>query len=222
MSTELLLRYLYLLLPVGIILVLSEYLRRKNIIEGEYSRKLVHVVAGAYICYWPWLASMNEIALTAVALIVSITVSHSIGIFHAIHDVRKRSLGDLLYPVSILLCALLTDSPRVFAASLAYMMLADGLAAVIGTKYGQASHYSVMGNQKSKQGTVAYLLIASAISLGFLYVSRIDIFSNFGFMTLVSLPLVTAALEHISPAGTDNLTIPLTALFFFQMITYLQ
>jgi phytol kinase len=197
--------------PVFILLILSEYLWRKKLLRGEYARKLVHIGAGSYICYWPYFISFRTISIIAVALVSVLALSKKIELFHAVHAVRKKSFGDILYPFSVMLLSLFTDKSLVFSCALAYMVLADGMAAVIGNRLGKNYMYQFMGNRKSLPGTLGFLIIAFGISLIYGFVS-----GEQSVYRLLLLPLVASIFEHISPRGTDNLTIPLTALLFFR------
>ena len=208
------LRTIIVLLPVGILLVMSEYLWRRKLIGGEYGRKLVHTTMGLYVASWPYLLPMHTIAYIACAAFATLVVSKKIQLFHAIHDVPRITYGEMLYPLGVLLVALLAQQPWIFTTSLLFISVADSAAAVFGKKYGVNSRYvyRVFGAKKSVVGTLAYVLAAYVcVTASLLYGDKSLLLAN-RLAVFVSIPLFTAFLEAVSPYGLDNITVPLAVV----------
>jgi dolichol kinase len=201
------------LLSIGVIfclLMVSEYLRRVRHMHAEISRKLVHVLVGSFIAFWPFFMSWDTIRILAVALLAVIFLSRELHVFKAIHSVRRRTWGELLFPVSVLLASWLAHSKWVFAAAILHMSLADGFAAIIGTNFGQSTRYRVFGQVKSLAGTVTFILLSFAITA---WAIHAGIPLRPGLSSVVFwLPLVAALMENIGVFGIDNLFVPMLVL----------
>lgn len=194
---------------IATLLVVSEYLWRKKIIAGEYGRKLVHMSMGLFIASWPYFLTMGTIRFISCAAILTLIISRKFKIFHAIHDVRRRTYGELLYPLSILMIAVFAQADWVFAVAVLFVALADGMAAVIGKKWGKTLTYNIAGTKKSVVGTLTYILFAY-ICLGVgMIIGGKETISVHPVLVFVVLPAVSASLEAISPYGSDNITAPL-------------
>lgn len=202
------------LLPVGLLLVLSEYLWQHKVIAGEYGRKLVHTLMGLYVAFWPYLLSMNSIVYIACAATLTLVVSKKLQIFHAIHDVPRITYGEMLYPIGVLIAALLAKESWIFTTSLLFISIADSAAAVVGKKYGvnKRYKYKVFGSTKSVVGTLAYIVAAYlCLGLSLMFGDSPLMLSN-ALLIFLYLPLLTAFLEAISPYGLDNISVPFAVL----------
>ncbi len=199
--------------PVFVLLLLSEILWRRKVLRGETSRKILHILIGGYIAFWPQFLSFREIQYVSIALFLVVLLSHRLHLFHAINDVKRKTWGDLLYAVGIGLTATLTHSSWVFAVAILHLSVADGLAGLIGSRYGKSTQYKVLGNNKSLIGTGTFI-VASFIILA--------IFSQSCPMTtapilIAVLPFVAALIENIGVRGTDNVLIPLLIVAVFSV-----
>lgn len=199
-------------LLIFVLLCVSEGLWRAKLVTGERGRKLVHITVGSFIAFWPFFMSFWTIQILSLVFLVTILLSKKFHIFHAIHAVRRRTWGEVLFAVSIGMIALLTPSKWIFAAAVLHMSLADGLAAIIGITYGRRNRYTVFGQQKSVAGTLTFYVVATMLVIGFLAV-RANGFQELTFpFVAVWLPIATAFLENISVMGTDNITVPLLVM----------
>lgn len=132
-------------------------------------------------------------------------------LFHSVYSVRRKSWGDLIGPGAIGILALFEPTKLVFAAAVLHIALADGLAAVIGTRYGKNNTYRVLWNKKSVVGTLTFIIMSFNI-LVWLYVRGEVGFTPITLPALFIIPFSTAYIENISPWGSDNLFVPLTVI----------
>ncbi len=191
-------------LPIFLLLVLSEVLWRAKILRGENARKLLHIIIGSYVAVWPFFLSGRQIEGLSLAMFVGVAISHKFKIFHAILDVKRKTLGDLLYAVGIGITAFLFKSPWIFAIAILHLSIGDGLAGLVGVRHGKNNKYLVWGQDKSLAGTIVFAVCSLAIlSLAPIY-QHVSIGS-----LLVLLPVTAALVENVSIYGTDNVTIPL-------------
>lgn len=192
---------------VFIILITDELFWRFRIFKGELSRKLAHIWVGTYIAIWPFFLTMREIQLLALAMLIVVTISRRYQIFKSIHSVKRRTYGEYFFPISIGVCALITDSQWIFMASILHLSLADGFAALAGTYFAGRTKYKIFGAYKSWVGTGTFLLLSTYI----IFVSvagNIGEFANVESSIVLWLPLVATLAESVAVYGVDDLLVP--------------
>ncbi len=192
------------ILAIFILLCISELGWRKHWFDNEVGRKFVHILAGTFIAFWPYFLSWNEIRFVSVAFLVVVVVSSQLKLFHAINSVQRPTFGDIFFAIIVGLLTFITHDKAVYAAALLQMSLADGFAAIIGTRYGRDNKYHLLGHNKSVAGTSAFVVISLAILIGFSTLS-----TGLSAAILVFGVLGAAFLENIAPFGLDNLFVPL-------------
>ena len=101
--------------------------------------------------------------------------------------------------------ALMTTNKWIYAAALLQMSLADGLAAVIGTKYGGRYKYLVFGHPKSLAGTVTFFVVSFTV----LVVFNGHFPNELSLLLIFGISLFASFLENIFIMGLDNLLVPL-------------
>jgi phytol kinase len=197
---------------IFVLLVVSEVLWRRGSLQPETARKLIHILVGTFIAFWPLYMSWQTIQLLSVALFVGVFISYRFGVFGAIHRVKRRSAGELWYPVGIGLSALATIQPWVFALAILHVSLADGLAAVTGTRWGRSSRYRIGTHTKSLIGSFTFLVISFALCM-FAYIFLGDELPGVSLAVFAVLPFLATAVESISRHGLDNVFVPLSVIF---------
>lgn len=207
-------KLLLALAPVGIILLLSEFLWRKKIVKGERARKFIHILAGAWMAFWPVYLSFRAIIVLGIFAILLLLISRLAHLFHAIYEVKRRTYGDVLFAVALVLCAVAGQEQWIFTVSILFMALADGGAAVIGRFWGRSNQYLVFGLlslRKSVAGTIAFIFFAYlSIAIGW-FLGGDELIRTHVLAVLFILPLGAAAIENTTPFGLDNLFTPLFA-----------
>lgn len=202
------------LIPVGIILILSEFLWQKKIIIGERARKFIHILAGVWMAFWPLYIPFDGIFVLGCVALSLLIYSRITNLFHAIYSVNRKTYGDILFAIAIVVCAYLGQEDWIFTISILFLALSDGGAAVIGRYYGQKNQYFVFGSKnlrKSIVGTIAFLVLSYASILIGLFMGGGDIISDNLAVVILVLPFGSAILENTMPYGLDNLATPLFA-----------
>ncbi len=226
-----------LLASAGVLVLLGGLLAAGHFLRGrlpaEVRRKVVHVGMGLIALPFPWLfaGTWSVPGLAAVAVVALLGVRHvprlrALG--GALHDVGRRSLGEVYFPAALgVLWLLAAGDWRLWVVPVLILTLADALAAVIGVSYGRlvfssagsagsagsaaaAGAAGAAGSTKSVEGSVAFFatafLSAHMPLLLFTDVGRAE-----SFLIAVMLGLVVMMLEAVSWAGLDNLVTPLAA-----------
>lgn len=203
---------------LGIIVLSAEGLHRYTSTDSEKVRKVVHIGVGNVILLAWWLNIPAWIGITASVLASAIALlSYQFPILPGINSVGRQSLGTFFYAVSIgVLIAWFwpLHQPQYAAIGILVMTWGDGLAALIGQKFGQHP-YIIWGMKKSWEGSLAMACVSYLVCSLILLSVQGNIWQTWTIPLAVAL--VATLLEAFSKLGVDNLTVPLgsAALCFF-------
>jgi len=208
-----------MLLAVGVvfaILGLAELGWHKGWMESELGRKAVHMSVGSFVALWPFFLSWWQVQLLSAAFLVVVIFSKSFNVFRVIHSVQRPTYGEICFALIVGILPFITQDRAIYAAAILLMGLADGLAAVVGTKYGRTTRYHVLGHTKSIVGTLTFFVVSLAILIGYAAFSPAAFspaaFSPAAFSPwLVFIAALVALIENIAVLGLDNLFVPLVA-----------
>ncbi len=203
------------LAAIGAVLVVSELLLRKKILHGEIARKFVHIIVGTFIATWAFYMSMRQIQILSVILFFGVIVSELLNIFRSVRGVSRKTWGEPLFAASVGIVITLAPFPWVYAAAIMHMSLADGFAAVVGTKYGASGGYRIFGHYKTILGTTTFWLISLCITLALLASQNTGLGMD-AWPILIFLPLLTTLTENVTVRGIDNIAVPFMVLLCLQ------
>lgn len=195
------------IIPVFIVLVFSEYLWKTKRIRGEAARKLVHIVVGSYVAFWPWFLSNRQIIYISAVFFLTVLATQYLKLFHAISGKGHRRVGELLFAVGIGVTAFLTNDRWIFMIAILHLSVADGLAGLIGSKWGRSTKYKVCDQQKSVLGSLVFY--ASSLLILSLATANYPGLDGARFALLLLLPIALTATENIGIWSTDNVLVPL-------------
>jgi dolichol kinase len=199
------------------VLLLDEYLWRRKIIHGELKRKLVHIAVTSFVAFWPWFMGWKTIQLIGIAMVLVLLVNRQIKVLHYLGGIRQQTYGDVFLALSITTTALITDEKIFFAVAMLHVALADGFAAMIGTKYGRKWSYKVFGQTKTVFGSMTFWIVSLCIlGICLLPAHSLIPFSHYALL-LILLPPILTATENLAVWGTDNLAIPIIVLTALQI-----
>lgn len=207
------------------LLVLAEVIRRWRGYPQDFTRKIVHIGAGMWV--FGVLALFDTWYIGIIPFASFIVINYILWRYKVLQamDAPDSSPGTVYFALSITLLFLAfwrTNSPDdkgyIAAAGTMAMTWGDSMAAIIGKRFGR-HRYHVAGGTRSWEGSVA-MFVAAVVAM---------------FLTLVLVPgsalgpltpplatgvavaaaltgaLVAAVAEAFSPAGMDNLSVPLLA-----------
>lgn len=201
-------------LGVFLILVFAEYLSRYRGVHSELTRKLVHVLVGMFVAFWPFFLSWRQIQMISVAFLVVVIISIWLNVFRSIHAVERNVVGELLFAMAIGILAFLSVNEWVFMAAVLHLSLADGMAAVVGLLWGDKNRYKMFGRVKSVAGSLAFFLTSMAIVAVYLIFSD----ASYSVAALLWLPLAATIAENVAVSGADNLVVPLLVALFLTAV----
>ena len=229
MKNPLIQAWLPSLLGVGLwlilVLSLAEWMSRQGKFEAEIPRKIVHIGTGNIILLAWWLQTPLELGLLASILFCGVTLlSYRFPILPSVSGIGRQSWGTFFYALSIGLLILLFwgRSLHQFAAlGILIMTWGDGLAAVIGRRFG-THPYQLWDIQKSWEGSVTMFLVSLLITTVILLSGYGDSLSSLIILGIAGLVgVIATALEAFSKYGLDNLTVPIgTALLCYGLIQW--
>jgi phytol kinase len=195
---------LFVLLVVLALLLMNEAWGRSQRVHSELSRKFVHITVGSFVAFWPYLLSWNQIRLLSVGFLLVVAASRYLKIFKAIHSVQRPTWGEFFFAVAVGTLSFVEHHPHIYTAALLAMSLADGMAAVVGTRYGGRRRYRVLGSTKSLAGSLTFLVICVLILIVYSHTSvPLPVYK------IASISLVATLLENLGAYGSDNLLVPL-------------
>jgi phytol kinase len=190
---------------VFLVLVFAEYLSRYKGVHSELTRKLVHILVGIFVAFWPFFLSWQQIQFLSLAFLIVVGISIKLNIFRSIHAVQRNAVGEVLFALVIGILAFIVTDKWIFAAAMLHLSLADGLAAVVGLGWGEHNTYKILGHTKSVAGSVAFFICSMLIMIVYVAFSK----ATGNAVDLLWLPVAATVAENIAVQGTDNLVIPL-------------
>jgi phytol kinase len=193
---------------VGAIVLTAELLHRYT--QPEHVRKVVHIGTGNVMLI-AWLLELPAwVGITSAVLAgVATLVSYRLPILPGVNSVGRKSLGTFFYAVSIgILTAIFWNLNLPYYGVIGILIMAwgDGLAAIIGQRFGQHP-YLIFGNTKSWEGTATMFLVSYAIVSIVLFSVQGNIWST--WMVGIPVAIAATAVESIAQWGLDNLSVPL-------------
>lgn len=196
------------LLWLGVVGLVAEVLDRVTA-NSEVVRKAVHIGTGNVILLAWWLQIPAWIGIGAsVVFSVIALISYRLPLLPRINSVGRKSLGTFFYAVSIgVLIAWFWSigQPQYAALGILVMAWGDGLAALIGQRWGRHL-YRVWGIKKSWEGSAVMGIVSGVVSILILSMEQ---GSSAVWLVSIGVALAATALEAISVWGVDNLTVPI-------------
>ncbi len=203
----------------------SEAARRGFGLSAEFSRKSVHIATGIVIFLAPFfITRAAPVVLIAAVFTLANLAAYVRGWLPAVHHTPRRSYGTVYYPLALLILALLLwdEAADIVAASMLVLALGDGAAGITGELVRAPRSYTLSGDTKSVQGSMAMFLTTLAALHVALVVQQPQSIQTMDllrtqpmllFRTLVVISVAATAAEALTPRGLDNLSIPLLTAF---------
>lgn len=214
MTTELMNTFL-LSAAFLILFALAEFLFRVVKIQGEVTRKIVHIGTGILTMLFPILVDNHWLVLFLCAsFAVILTLSLRFHFLKGINTIDRKSHGSISYPVAVYLSYLFYEfhsnhNLLFFYLPVLTMAIADPMAAFIGKKT-RFIPVRIFGENKTIGGFLGFFFTSIGITITLTY-----FFPDSGFNQIVLIiicALSSALTELYTPRGLDNITIPLSII----------
>ena len=199
------------------LLGLSTILKTRFKLSEYLTRKIVHIGVSNW---WFIAVLMMEDTLLAsfgpITFIILNYLSYRFEIFKGMETKEKSNLGTVYFPISLLLLVLLSYSgiiPKAAAGiGILVMGYADGMAAIVGKKFGR--YWFDFSPNKSLEGSLTFAVIAFGVSFVYPLVDpsiQVSFLSALLFAFLIGLSGML--IEIVTPVGLDNLSVPILTAF---------
>lgn len=194
---------------LGMVVLLALSLDRWGNADAELVRKVVHIGAGNIILLAWWFHMPAWIGMGASVLFSLVTLlSYRFPLLPGLDSVGRKSLGTFFYAVSIgvLIALFWQNSPQYAAIGILVMTWGDGLAALIGQRWGRHI-YKIGGIQKSWEGSLTMFWASYLVSVLVLW--GVQGLTWQTWIVSAAIALFATLLEAFSKLGIDNLTVPI-------------
>lgn len=208
------LSYVLVFLIIGI----STVLQKTGVLKDEGARKFIHIG----VSNW-WILAMiffDNVWLASIAPVTFIGlnyISYKMNLIKAMERSGNGNLGTVYFPISLLILVLFTfaiNQPFIGALGILILGYGDGLAAVVGKKYGKVQ----LRNGKSLEGTFTMFVSSFVVAL-----VLFTIYTPSVFYLAIPVAIIATVIELYTPKGLDNLSVPLgTSLFSYLLLIILS
>ncbi|MFH1213354.1 MAG: DUF92 domain-containing protein, partial [Candidatus Neomarinimicrobiota bacterium] len=205
---------------------LSEVLRQRSKLSGEQTRQFVHIGVGLLVIISPLIfKSAIPPAVLAGIFIILNAVALKAGQMKGMHSTARMSYGTVFFPLTyLILIALYWHSdPAILMLGMLVMTLADPLASIVGSAAKKPHMFRFWKDQKSVRGSLVVFATTFVIVLAFLPLFRwFDGIPAPGLSSLIVIAVTVGVVamlgEAISHAGSDNLSLPLSAALMIDVM----
>ena len=211
--------FVLVLAGLTVLVVAADLIQKTYKVDQKKTREFVHAAVAIVVFFTPlfFRSKFYPASLAGIFVVVNL-VSLRLGMFKGM-NLDKKNLGTVYYPISffILVMLLWDNYPFIVSTAMLVMGLADPAAAIVGSALKNTHEVFTFGECKTFEGSAAMFAVASAaVLIGALFfrqssatISDLPIETLFNIA--VSIGLMVAAVELVSPKATDNLTVPLSA-----------
>jgi phytol kinase len=203
---------------VFFIIGLSTVLQKKKVFGEEGARKFIHIgVSNWWILAMLFFTDVDSLWFAIVPPITFIGLnylSYRQNIFKAMERGGSGNLGTVYFPISLLILVIVSfgilNQPYIGGLGILILGYGDGMAAVIGKKYGK--HQLAFG--KTLEGSITMFVVSLTVAIIMLSIQ------GFSSILLASLLIafIATVIELLTPKGLDNLSVPLLTTLAFYLI----
>lgn len=233
------------LVAVMLVVQLNAAIRKTGKVSSDVTRKVVHIFAAPVFLVTWMLYSGGFLSrfFAAVVPLLFVLLFFGIGTGRVKNEAFVSSMsrsgepsellkGTLYYAIWMVIVVLLWFYVPVNgvenANPLAIVLIGclaggDGLADIIGRKYGGAKKFGVKGAQKTLAGSIGMLFGCLVFSYVLLLVFSVEVLTF--SLTVLWLPVLIISVlativEALSPPNMDNWTVPITVIFAAIALSY--
>lgn len=185
-------------------------------IPAEDSRKIAHVGSALAAACLPAFMAFGSVIVLCVGFIAFMAVSRRIGLFPAVHDVDRSTLGEVYFPLGVALTAAAVPHFAPYAYGVLVMGVSDAAASIVGQRYGRRP-YRVFNAAKSFEGSAVFWAATAVITVVALQLSEYSPPWTAGLS--VGLASVLTAVEGVSGGGIDNAVLPVAGAALLALVT---
>ncbi len=195
--------FLIFLISFLFLFLTIDFLQKKVFRHVQWSRKATHILSGVLIFPMPMYLGKTQIIWLAVIFSVILAISKWRNIL-SLHNVYRKTLGEVFYPLSILFLALicLPQYPVAFQSGVLVLAFSDGLTGIVGELW-NFRPVKLFNNTKSIGGAIVFFAVTIIIFVGF------HGFSIANFYLIIGAAFILTVVEFFLVYGFDNLALPI-------------
>ncbi len=215
--------FLICLIYIFGIIGLAELLRHWRGYSSDFTRKVIHIGVGMLSWALHFLFDVPWFFVAASVLFMVINfLDWRFGFLKAMAATDRSNLGTVYFPLAAAVVALLLwERPPLMVAALMPLTWGDGLAPVIGKRFGKHA-YTVYTSRRTLEGSMGFF------AAGFLFTwlalwlvaGQPAISPLAALLPALIIMLATTAVEAVSIWGLDNLTITAVALLIISLWSF--
>ncbi len=173
-------------------------------------RKIIHMLSAVAIFFFPYFFSLNQIIFLSLLFAFLFSLARFFDFLPIINKVKRISLGEVFYPLGVMLAAIIFLPHEVMAFQFGILVLgfSDALANIFGDLFG-IHRFKILGGAKSLEGSSVFFF--STFILFFLF--RFP-FSFLDLSVYLIMSLALTLVELLLFFGLDNLILPSLAAYF--------
>jgi phytol kinase len=196
-----------------VLLSFIEILKRFFNLPGELSRKLAHIASAFVVFFLPYFLGKWQIVLLISSFVLLLSISKWFNILKSLHSIKRKTWGEIFLPIGVGASAILflPDNLMAFQFGILAMGFSDGLAGILGKKFGKCS-YNLFGAKKTYFGSLVFFVVTFIIFM---------LFANVGIYMIPKAILASTLLtvtEAIFNYGSDNLAIPVLGAYIIMFL----
>ncbi len=183
-------------------------------VSRELTRKIVHIgISNWYLiamCYFDNLIAI----IPPITFTILNYLSYRFNIVKGIERENKKELGTIFYPLALVILVLFSygklQKPYIGAIGALVLGYGDGLATIIGKRFGKVKLYK----NKTLIGSFSMFIIS--------FVTTFILLIIYNPVNIIVFSIIVAftgtICELISSKGFDNLTVPLISSFIYYLL----
>jgi phytol kinase len=198
----------------GVLLAGVELWQRRARLSAEVPRKVVHIGSAVLAAGLAFILDPAEIVVLGLGFALFMLISRRFGLLPSVHGVARSTRGEIFFPLGVAALALVAHDRAQFVYGVLVLGLADGLAGVIGERYGRR-RLSLAGSEKSVEGSATFFVVAAVIGTAALLAAGSPPATALAVAVLAAG--VLTGVELSLRGGLDNLCVPVAAALLLQL-----
>ena len=228
------------IVAVMMVVVINGAIQKSGKLSSDVTRKIVHIFAAPVflVTWWLYSGSVFSRYLALVVPILFVLLFVGIGTGKVVNEAFVGSMsrsgdasellkGTLYYALIICIVTVLWFySPGGTAAAnptalviLGCLAGGDGLADVIGRKYGGDKKFGIGGAEKTIAGSAGMFIGSFLFSYFLAALFLFDLVAI--FLPILVLSIIVTIVEALSPKNLDNWTVPIAVVIVIILFIYL-
>ncbi|MDP2708537.1 MAG: hypothetical protein Q8O93_00580 [bacterium] len=197
-----------------VLLSVIEIFKRFFSLSGELSRKFAHIASAVAVVFLPYFLNKWQIVILISLFVLLLGISKRFNILESLHSIKRKTWGEIFLPIGVGVSAILflPYNLAAFQFGILVMGFSDGLAGMLGKKFGNRS-YNLFGAEKTYFGSLVFFVVTLIIFM---------LFTDEGIYMVPKAILASSLLtvmEAIFNYGSDNLALPVLGGYIIILLT---